>query len=428
MKILIFVLALLLPVFSAFAQVPAKAQEKPVVIFGADIHVGNGKIIKNGCITFDKGKITYVGEEKQNISGAEEIDASGKRVYPGLILAASRIGLAEIEAVRATLDYNETGDFNPNVRTLVAYNADSEIIPTLKDTGILTLHVSPRGGIISGMSSLLHTDGWNWEDAVLKADDGIFFNYPSAYMISGWWSDNLTIEADKQRAEKLAKVRQFFQSALAYSKGNNQEKNLKFEAMKGLFDGSKTLFIKADFAKDITESVLFAKAFGIKKISVWGAQEAGFVTEFLKTENVSVILERVFDLPMRNDDGVSSLFELPALLQKAGVLYCISFAGNSEPMNARNLPFGAGYAVAFGLGKEEALTAVTLSVAKILGVEDKIGSLEVGKLADVLICEGDILDMRSNKILRAFIEGKNIDLDNRQRRLYEKFKKKYEGK
>jgi hypothetical protein len=274
----------------------------------------------------------------------------------------------------------------------------------------------------------MHADGWNWEDAVLKADDGIFFNFPSAYTISGWWGDNLTVEADKQRAEKLAKIRQFFQAALAYSKGNSQEKNLKFEAMKGLFDGTNTLFVKADFAKDITESVLFAKAFGIKKISVWGAQEAGLVTEFLKAENVSVILERVFDLPMRNDDGVSSIFELPAILQKAGILYCISFAGNSEPMNARNLPFCAGYAAAFGLSKEEALSSITLNAAKILGVEDKIGSLEAGKLADVLICEGDILDMRSNKILRAFIEGKNIDLDNRQKRLYEKFKKKYEGK
>jgi imidazolonepropionase-like amidohydrolase len=428
MRIILSFFAFFAPVMSVFAQIPAKPQEKPVVIFNAEIHTGNGKVITNGCIAFDKGKIIYVGNEKQNIGGAEEIDATGKKVYPGLILTASRIGLAEIEAVRATLDYSETGEFNPNVRALIAYNTDSELIPTLKDTGILTIHTSPRGGIISGMSSVMRADGWNWEDAAMKTDDGIFFNFPSTYTVSGWWGDGINIEADKQRAERLKRTREFFAAALAYTQTTPSVKNLKFEAMRGLFDGSKTLFIKADFGKDITESVLFAREFGIKKIAVWGAQEAHLITDFLKRENVSIILERVFDLPMRNDDGVSSIFELPAILEKAGVQYCISFAGNSEPMNARNLPFGAGYAAAYGLTKEQALSAITLYPAKILGIDDKTGSLETGKLADIVISEGDILDMRGNKIVRAFIEGKNIDLDNRQRRLYEKFKAKYEGK
>ena len=232
---------------------------------------------------------------------------------------------------------------------------------------------------------------------------------------------------NKKYAEAVAEFNRFFSNALAYSKSNNYaEKNLRFEAMRGLFDGSKKLFIHANFVKEITEAINFSKNHKVKKMVIVGGYDAWMVTDMLKENNIPVILKRVHSLPERQEDDINLPFKLPKLLQDAGVLFCLENAGGMEAMGTRNLPFYAGTAAAYGIDKETALSLITLNTAKILGIDKTCGSLTVGKDATLFISEGDALDMRTNKVSAAFIQGRLLDLDNHQEKLYRKYSKKYE--
>jgi hypothetical protein len=281
--------------------------------------------------------------------------------------------------------------------------------------------VVPEGGFVTGQSSVIELDGWNWEDAVYKADDGIHLNWPRMYTIYN--NPQETEEQQKQKMDAaLLSIEQLFNDARAYYLNNSPvEKNVKLEAMRGLFDGTKKLYVHCDYVKSIVSSVSFAKKYGIKMVLV-GGSDSYLVTDLLKTNNVSVILGRTHSLPSREDDDVYLPYKMPSILQKAGVTFAISVEGSWQ---ARNLMFNAGTAEAYGLTHEQALAAVTSSPAKILGIGDRAGTLEEGKDATLFISDGDALDMRTNNVIRAFMRGRDINLDNVQKQLYRKYKEKY---
>jgi imidazolonepropionase-like amidohydrolase len=423
-KISIFLCSFAMQWALAQNPTPANKQTKPVVIRNAIVHIGNGTVIENGTVVLEQGKISLVEKNASSeVKDAQIIDATGKHVYPGLILPSSTLGLTEIDAVRATRDFQEVGMYNPHVRALIAYNTDSEIIPTVRYNGVLLVQSTPRGGIISGTSSIMELDGWNWEDAAHKVDDGIHINWIP--MFSYNWREQM-LEKNNERPKRLAELDQFFTEAYSYAQvANPTPVNLRYEAMKGLFDGTKNLYIHVDEAKEIIESVQFAQKKGVKKIVLVGASESYRVVDFLKNNNIPVLLNRVHSLPNRADDDIDMAYKLPSVLQKAGVLVGLSYEGDMEAMGSRNLAFTAGTAVAYGLDKEEALKMITSNTAKILGIDAQVGSLEKGKDATLIISSGDILDMRGNQVEMAFIKGKQIELTSKQTELYQRYKKKY---
>jgi imidazolonepropionase-like amidohydrolase len=406
------------------------AQNKKLILLkNAIAHIGNGEVIENSLISIKDGKIDLVADArliKVDFTKFDTtIDLYGKHIYPGLIAPNCVLGLQEAEAVRQTSDYAEVGEYNPHIRSLIAYNAESKILETVKTNGVLYTQSTPRYGTISGTSSILATDGWNWEDAVIKADDGIHLNFPQTMQRHGWWAEPKPSDKNNKYTEQVTELSAFFTNAFAYYNTTTiTEKNLRFEAMKGIFDGSKNLYIHTDYVKDIIGAVNFAKKFNIKKMVLVGGKDCYKITKFLKENNISVMLNRLHDLPELPEAEIDLMYKLPFLLQKDSVLFCLQNQGDMEAMNARNIAFLAGTAAAYGLTKEQALQSITLSSAKILGVDHLIGSIETGKLASLVVSEGDILDMKSNKIIVAFINGRTLNLNNFQNDLNKKYSNK----
>lgn len=401
-----------------------------IALLNGVAHIGNGTIIENSLIVINKDKIETVSETRglklDYRSFDTVINIQGKHVYPALINPNNVLGLHDAEAVRATVDFAEVGTFNTHVRTLIAYNTDNIIVPTIKTNGVLYTQATPRGGIISGSSSIMKLEAWNWEDAVLKADDGIHLNFPKYSIVKWSEEDGLSKINNKKYDEELNTLTTFFENAWAYANQTSvTEKNIRFEAMKKIVSGESNLYIHADKVKDILAALQFSKKFGIKKMVIVGGKESYQITQELKRNSIPVMLNRLHDLPDNADDEVDLIYRLPYLLKKDSVLFCLQLEGDMEAMNSRNLPFIAGTAATYGLTKEDALRSVTLDAAKILGVDKQLGSLEEGKLASLVISEGDLLDMKTNQIILAYLEGKPINLSNKQTELYNKYKTKF---
>lgn len=399
---------------------PGNNQLEKITINNATLHTGNGKVIENGQISFENGKITYVGASVTNNTG-KIIDAQKGHVYPGLISMANVLGLVEIESIPAVRDNYEMGELNPNVRTLVAYNTDSDVIPTVRGNGVLVTQAMPEGGLIAGQSAVFQLDGWNWQDAVLKADDGVWINYPAR--IQRKYNDDTEryeLSKNENREKNIQTLLAVLAESKNYQKGTNTA-NLKLEAMQGLFDGSKTAYIMTADAKDMMEAITSFKAMGIAKIAIVGGENALDCAEFLVKNEIPVLLINTHEVPSQVDSPVYENYELPAKLTKAGVKIIITYGGLG--WRTRNLPFLVGSAIAFGLDKEEALKTVTKNAAEVMVMDKQIGTLEVGKHATLVIAKGDIFDMKSNTINYAYIQGKAIDLDDKQKKLHQKFSK-----
>ena len=409
---------------------PAPKQNKQMALTNAVIHVGNGTVITNGAVVFDNGKISFVGkaESMPTVTAEQVVDLKGKHIYPGLILTNSTLGLIEVAAgTRATNDLTELGELNPNIRSIVAYNSDSKIINTLRSNGVLIANVVPQGGLISGSSSVVQLDAWNWEDAAYRIDGGIHFNMPNLINrpnpFAAFFGTQTTTDPIKPALDRIENVKNFFRQASAYfQEGNHQSVNLKYEAVRGLFDKKQKFYVHCDLVKEMLVAIDFVKEFGFDVV-IMGGSESYQITDLLKQNNIAVILGQLHVLPTMVDDDVDQPFKTPAMLQKAGVLFAINDDDGSN--RGRNIMFNAGTAVAYGLSKEDALTAITLNAAKILGIADRTGSVEVGKDANIIVSEGDLLDMKSSNISHAFIQGRAINLDNKQKQLYERYKHKY---
>lgn len=429
-KIVYLIIALGLSLVSTAQQTPAPKQQKSVLIINAKAHIGNGTVLDNSAIGFKNGKIDLVSNDKNiAVSNYETvIDAKGKEVYPGFIAPNSTLGLVEIDAVKSSDDESEIGTYNPHVRSLIAYTADSKVIETVRPNGILMAQITPRGGIISGTSSIVQLDAWHWSDALIKENDGIHMEFPSSFKRSGSWFEPGTIEANKEYTNQIQEINTFFTNAKAYNTTPAKERNLIFEATKGLFNGEQTLFIHASEEKQMIDAIQLAKNNGIEKIVIVGGYEAYKIGNYLKDNHIGILLKRVHEMPENDDDDIDLPFKLAKLLTDQGVVVGLENSGSHERMGTRNLPFLAGTCVAYGLGKEQALQLITSNTAKILGIDTFCGTLEVGKDATLFISEGDALDMRTNKLTTAFIQGRSISLETHQTKLNDRYKTKFNQK
>lgn len=403
---------------------PSPAQTKKIVISGGTLHIGNGQVIENGTLSIEKGKIKI---ETAAVTGdVERIDATGKHVYPGVIAPNTNLGLVEVSSTKSTTDFDELGDMNPSIRSIIAYNTDSKVINTLRSNGVLLAQIVPQGGLISGTSTVVQLDAWNWEDAAYVLDNGVHMTFPALInrpmqmRRRGGDSDPV-----KLGLERIEQGRVFFREAKAYlQEKTHAAVNLKFEATRGLFDRTKTLYIHCDLVKEMLVAVDFAKEFNFKLVIVGGA-DSYMIADILAANNVGVILHEPHALPATDDDAVDQPYKTGAQLQKAGVLFTICQDSGDGYTQIRNLPFMAGTMSTYGLTKEEALSAITLNPAKILGIADRTGSLENGKDANIVISTGDLLDMKSSVVTHAFIQGRAINLDNKHTQLFNRYKYKY---
>jgi imidazolonepropionase-like amidohydrolase len=410
-------------------QTPAKKQTKSILILNATAHLGNGQVIENSAIGFKDGKITLVADSKLTTVPKDTyeiiIDATGKQVYPGFIMPNSTLGLVEIDAVKASDDEEEIGEINPNVRSILAYDANSKVIESVRPNGILMAQITPRGGRISGTSSIVQLDAWDWEEAIIKENDGIHLNFPETFKKSGSWFEPGIIEANKDYLKQIEEINRFFANSKAYLAATPKERNVVFESMRGLFDGSQTLFIHANTEKEIIDAIQFSKDNGVKKMVIVGGFEAYKSADLLYKNNIGVLLRRVHEMPEKEDQDIDLPYKMAKILTDKGIIVGLENSGDMERMQTRNLPFLAGTCAAYGLDKEKALQLITSNTAKLLGIDAQCGTLEEGKEATLFISEGDALDMRTNILTYAFIQGRSISLETHQTELYKKYKEKY---
>ena len=427
MKKTVFILYL----FSCFSLVgqetPAIANNKNILLLDGTAHIGNGKYIKRSAIAIKDGKITLVENalvKTIDTSGYDQvIRIKGKHVYPGFIACNSTIGLMDIEAVRASIDSYEVGEFNPNVRSIIAYNTDSKITPTVRSNGVLMGQICPKGGTISGSSSVVHFDAWNWEDAVVSLDEGIHLNWPKYKSLV----DTASFSNDYQRA--LNSISSFFSRAKAYNNElNNSYFNIKLNALKGLFNGEQQLYVHVNFVKEINDVIQFKKDFKLQRLCIVGGADSWMIAKRIKENNISIMLPRTHRLPNYSHQDIHLPYYTAGILANEGVLFCIQNAGDMQEMITRNLPFMVGTAIAYGLDYEKGVSAISLNAAKILGIDHTVGSIEEGKDATLFISSGDAFDVKTNNVEYAFIKGRLISLENDQIRKYIKYKKKYDLK
>ena len=413
---------------TAWAQpTPGPDQSRSILILGATAHLGTGDVLEDCAVGFRNGEIDYVGRSFQvNRQKYDDIlDATGQHLYPGFIVTNTTLGLQEIGAVRATQDQYEVGTFRPNVRSVIAFNTDSEIPPTVRTNGVLMGQITPRGGVVSGSSGVVHFDGWNWEDAAIAMVDGIHLNWPSTHHRHRG-DGKIDIQRRKTYDQQKHEIDRFFGEAQAYAAApRGSVTDVRHEGMRGLFDGSLCLYVHTNDARAITEAVHFKRDLGIERMAIVGGYDAYLVADLLRENDVAVMLQSVHSLPRFADDDVDLPFKLPKLLMDEGLTVALQVDKRMTEMNSRNLPFYAGTARAYGLTEEQAIQALTRNPARILGIDDQVGTLERGKTATLFLSEGDALDMRTNSLTHAWIEGREIDLDNRQRQLYRKFQTKY---
>ncbi|MFC0445230.1 amidohydrolase family protein [Pseudidiomarina halophila] len=404
--------------------VPGEPQQQPILLQGGTLYTVTDGVKQDTDLLMVDGKISAIGKDLEIPAGAQVVDVTGKHLYPGVIAMDTTLGLKEIEAVRATEDSDETGAITPEVSGHVAYNPDSEVIPTIRYNGISHAQIVPQGELITGRSSVLQLDGWTYEDAAESLDIGVHVNWPRVGVSNSWWESRSPEEQRKANAEARKNLERAFIEAKAYydakQAGELNGTDLRWEAMLGLFDGSSTLYVHADDERQIREAMDLTKEFGFDWV-LMGARDAWRMADQLAAADVRVVFGAPYGLPTRHDEAFDQAFSTPAALAEAGVDFAISYPGYWD---VRNLPFAAGNAVAYGLDKDAALRAITLAPAEFMGVADSVGSLEVGKQGTVVVSAGDLMDPIGQKVELLFIEGRLVDLNNRHLQLYNKYQQK----
>lgn len=410
---------------AAHPQIPGAPQKQPVALTSATIHPVSGPVIENGTLVFDGGKITALGKDVSIPDGAEKIDLAGKHVYPGLFEPFNDLGLVEVNSVRATIDAREIGSLNPNVRAVVAVNPDSEIIPVTRSSGVLLTLATPFGGLMSGRSGVIQLDGWTWEEMAIKPDAALHIEWPRS--AGGRRGRGGGEEAPAPTTNSVEQLRQAFTDARAYRSARQADSrhahDARLESLADVMDGKLPIVAHANDLAQITSAVAFAQQQKLKLI-IAGGYDAPHCAALLKKHDIPVIITGTYRLPQRRGDAYDAAYALPAELHKAGIKFCISARARFGANQVRNLPYHAAAAVAFGLPADEALKSITLSPAQILGVADRVGSLEKGKDATLFVADGDALDTPT-QITHAWIAGRKTDLNDRHKTLYHKYERKY---
>ncbi|MBX3381407.1 MAG: amidohydrolase family protein [Phycisphaeraceae bacterium] len=436
-------------VTSSFAQdltVKAPPQDLPVLIRHATAHPVSGPDVPDSVIWLAEGKIKgvysasdFAGIERTmswKAPGPVEIDATGKHVYPGMIAAYTQLGLDEIGMIEATHDFNELGSVVPEVRAIAAVNPDSTVLPVTRANGILAAGVFPRGGLIPGQPAVIQLEGWTWEDMAIEPSIGMVIEWPNVRPVSSWWMRTSEAEQKKQARRSIDAIENAFSTAVSYFEARRDNpkiaNDLRWDAMRGVLNTQPAkgtmgltrqwpVFIVANDYDQIVSAVTWAASMKLRVVLV-GGMDAMLCTELLKKNNVSVIVSGTQRFPKRDDSDYNQAFALPARLKESGIPFCI--ASGEETPHERNTPYAAGMATAHGLSQEDAIRAVTLSAAEILGVSGRLGSLEKDKDATLIITTGSPIEVMT-QVTDAFISGKRIDLSNKQTKLYEKYRERY---
>ena len=396
---------------------PAPAQKNPIAITNATIHTATGTVLNNASIVFENGKITQINGSIP--SNAEVINAQNKHVYPGFILVNNTLGLVEISATNATVDYREANDISPEVRSLISFNTDSHVIPVIRSNGVLLTQPVLKHGTLSCTSSIMQLDAWNWEDAVVATDNVLHLSWPEIFRID---DEKRNKEFQTRRTEKIKELTSLFQRAQQYD--NQQVKDYKLNAIKPVFENRK-LFVEVAGVNETLEVIAWANKLNLKNVVLIGESNLVGVLDDIKKSNCPLIIKRVHSLPVNSSDSPRLPYEFAKLVQDKGILYGLDYSGDIEYQNSRNLPFLAGTTIAYGVEKEKALQSITINLAKMLGIDKNYGTLEVGKSATLFISEGDALDQLTNNVTEAFIDGRKINLDNQQKELYKTYQEKY---
>ncbi|HEX8173991.1 MAG TPA: amidohydrolase family protein [Pyrinomonadaceae bacterium] len=450
-KSLIVIIALVtVAAASLFAGARASAQQPAAItaqqgrnlpqglyaIRNARIVTVSGPVIESGTIVVREGKIESVGANVTVPAGAQELDARGLSVYPGMIDLGTSLGLVEIEAgAPGTVDLTEVGDMNPNAQAIFGINPHTAHVTITRANGVTTVLSSPRGGIISGQAALINLDGTTPREMAVTAQAALVITFPRAsaggrrdFASTPEAASNLN-EAITTRDRQVEQLRKLIRDAEAYGKAQDAyardkslprpEQNVVLAALAPYARGERPIIVRADREVEMRAAISFAEEMRLQRPIILGGNDAWKIATFLRERNVSVILTGVLDLPNREDDYYDQLYANAARLSEAGVRFAISTGDTGAQV--RDLPYHAGMAAAFGLPREEALKAVTLYPAQIMGASDRIGSIEPGKLANLVIADGDILEARTH-IRHLFIAGRSVPLTNRQTELYQQFK------
>jgi len=396
---------------AAQVPIPAPPQSGPIALRGATIHTVANGVIENGTIVFDGGVIVALGTDVQIPAGARTVDVSGKHIYPGLIDAYSTVGISEIGDVGVTNDVRELGDFNPNARPDIAVNPESRHIGTSRSNGVLVTLTTPSGGLFPGLSSAMNLDGWTWEQMTLASAAALNINWPNPS------------DADEYD-EALRQIREYFAEARAYrdvrAGGGLVPSDARFDAMIPALDGEMPVVVAADRVPQIQDAIRWAEDEGVRLV-IRGGADAVHVADHLAEKQIPVILTATMAAPGRSWEPYDAAYARAAQLHARGVQIAIS--GGSSAAYTNRLPYEAGVAVAFGLPEEEALAAVTLNPARFMGIADRVGSLEPGKDATLLITTGNPLDYLSD-IEQAYIQGRELDMRDIHRFFFEKYMEK----
>jgi imidazolonepropionase-like amidohydrolase len=408
----------------AATPIPGEPQSGPIAIVGATVHPMVGEAVEGGTVLFLDGKLTAIGKDVELPEDVERIDATGKHVYPGLFCAGGELGLVEIDSIRATIDVRETGSLNPNVKAQVAVNPESELIPVTRANGVLLALSNPQGGLVSGMSVVLQLDGWTWEDMTVRSPAAMHVQWPQMRASQDWWTEQTAAQQTADRDNQLPQLQELFQQAQFYRQAQRPEVvDVRYEALLPVLAGEVPLLVSADTLGQIQAAVALAAQYKLKLI-INGGYDAESCAALLREHDVPVIVPAVYRLPRRRSDPYDAAYSLPSRLHRAGVRFCIAGVDRFGASNLRNLPYHAGTAVAYGLPADEALKAITLYPAQILGVDDRLGSLETGKEATLIVTTGNPLET-ATQVELAFIAGRRVDLASRHTELWWKYEEKY---
>jgi imidazolonepropionase-like amidohydrolase len=430
-----------LAALGAWLVVTAQAGATPLAFVHATVHTATGPALEDATLVVDGGRILSVTAGGSPPAGAQIVECTGKHVWPGIVDPWSRLGLVEISSVRGTRDDAETGSINPNVRAEVMINPDSELLPVTRYNGITSALVVPTlgddrpagGGGLPGSSALIHLDGWTREDMTIKAPVALHVEWPAMGISRSRFETRSEEDQKKAREEQIKAIRDAFENARAYWKAHQAEgkpgvprhdQDVKWDAMGKALRGEIPVVFNAAALNQIEAVLKFADEQGLTNIVIADGYDAWRIAPELKRRNIAVIAGAPQSLPRRSYEPYDMGMSLPAKLHDAGVRFCISDGGESS--NSRNLPYEAGYAAAYGLPHDEALRSITLYPAQIFGVADKVGSIEPGKMADLVVGTGDPLEI-TTQVEQVYVEGRAVSMENRQTRLFHKYDNRPRG-
>jgi len=426
-----------IPILLAALASSLLAADNSFLLKNVTVHTVSGPDVANASLLVLDGKIAEIGVKIASNAKVKIIDAKGLHAYPGMIDAGTLVGISEVSSVRETSDYGEIGDFNPQLRSAVAVNPESDHIPVTRANGITSVLVLPgtpssggrgsAGGYIQGQASLMHLDGWTWEQMRIQPGAAMLLRLPS--FAGGGAFNPATMsrrpaafaEARRNYEEQMRSIRAFFEDARRYraaklAKDPGLRADVRFEAMLPVLDAKLPVMIPVTRQRDVRLAIEFAEKEKLRLILV-GLRDPGNQLKAIADKKVPVILGSPFAPPLDDDDAYDQPYTLAARLNEAGVRFAFATFGAQF---ARNLPYQAGQSVNFGLPKDVAMRSVTLTAAEILGAASLIGSIDVGKLADIIVTDGDPLEIRT-QVKMAFIEGRQVELESKHTRLYKKY-------